>query len=319
MLGGFHAVMLAKVKRKVSRGRRHVLILPPSPSWSETMPDLKPMAFGEVLDGSLTIFRRHFALFVKLGIAALWLPVAITIYVSLAGGQQQHLALSLLANFLQYFAGLFLSASAIRVISDAYLGHEPQFKDAISLGVSKIWSLFVAGLSKGIIVGGVAILIGVVSAVTIPSIAKGGGGAAMLVLFLAICGGGWFAVFLACGYAVTTPVVVLENLNSATDSLGRSWTLTKGAKLKIFGIFFVAGLIVFLPVLIAAGLASVIKAGSLIGGEVFEVLAAALPIILTPLLACIVTLVYYDLRVRREGFDLQVLSEQLSTMGTGAY
>ena len=283
------------------------------------MPDLKPMAFGEVLDGSLTIFRRHFALFVKLGVVALWLPVAMTIYVSLAGGQQQHLALSLLANIIQYFAGLFLSASAIRVISDAYLGHEPQFADAISLGASKIWSLFVAGLAKGIIVGGIAVLIGIVAAVTVPSMAGGGNGTAALVLILSIGVGGWFAIFVACGYAVTTPIVVLENLTNATDSLGRSWALTKGAKAKIFGIFFVAGLIVFLPIVLIGGLAGVLKPESLISGQAFEVLAAALPIILTPLLSCVITLVYYDLRVRREGFDLQVLSEQLSTMGTGTY
>src|SRR5688572_4672421 len=249
------------------------------------MPDLKPMAFGEVLDGSLTIFRRHFLLFVKLGVVALWLPVAITIYVSLAGGQQQHLGLSLLANVIQYFAGLFLAASAIRVISDAYLGHEPQFADAISLGASKIWSLFIAGLAKGIIVGGIAILIGVVAAVTIPSMASGGGsGGAALVLLLAFALGGWFLLFVACGYAVTTPVVVLESLNSATDSLGRSWALTKGAKLRIFGIFFVAGLIVFLPIVLVGGLAGVVKGASLVSGQAFEVAAAALPIILTPLL-----------------------------------
>jgi len=283
------------------------------------MPDLKPMAFGEVLDGSLTIFRRHFMLFVRLGVVALWLPVAMTIYVSLAGGQQQNLGLSLLASLLQAFAGLFLSACAIRVISDAYLGHEPQFADAISLGASKIWSLFVAGLAKGIILGGIAILIGIVAAVTIPLIARGGSGAAAPVLFLAITVGGWFLAFVACGYAVTTPVVVLENLTSATDSLGRSWALTKGAKLRIFGIFFVTSLMVFLPMVLVGALAGILKTGSLISGQVFEVIAAALPIILTPLLSCVITLVYYDLRVRREGFDLQVLSEQLNTLGTGAY
>jgi hypothetical protein len=283
------------------------------------MPDLKPLTLGEVLDGSLTIFRRHFLLFLKLGIVALWLPVAITIYVSLAGGQQQHLALSFLAKIIQYFAGLFLSASAIRVISDAYLGHEPQFGDAISLGASKIWSLFVAGIAKGIIVGGIAILIGIVVAVTIPSMAGGGSGAAAFILLLALLGGGWFAIFVLCGYAVTTPVVVLEHLASATDSLGRSWALTKGSRLKIFGIFSVAFLIVFLPILVFAVLAAVVKPESVISGQAFEVLAAAMPIILTPLLSCVITLVYYDLRVRREGFDLQVLSEQLSTLGTGAY
>ena len=282
------------------------------------MPDLKPLAFGEVLDGSLTIFRRHFLLFVKLGIVALWLPVAMTIYISLAGGQQQHLGLAMLSNIISYFAGLFLSASAIRVISDAYLGHEPQFADAISLGASKIWSLFVAGLAKVIIIGGIGVLIGIVAALTIPSMVRDGSGGAALVVVLAFTVGGWFMIFVACGYAVTTPVVVLENLDSATDSLGRSWALTKGAKLRIFGIFFVAFVIVFLPIVLFALLAGVLKAGSLITGQAFEVIAAGLPIILTPLLSCVITLVYYDLRVRREGFDLQVLSEQLSTLGAGA-
>ena len=284
------------------------------------MPDLKPMAFGEILDGSLTIFRRHFLLFVKLGIAALWLPVAMTMYVSLAGGQQEHLALSFLASIIQYFAGLFLSASAIRVISDSYLGQEPQFADAISLGASKIWSLFVAGLAKGIIVGGIAIVIGIVAAVTVPGMSSGGGsGAGALVLLLAITVGGWFLVFVACGYAVTTPIVVLENLASATDSLGRSWGLTKGFKMRIFGIFFVAGLIVFLPMGLIGAMAGVMRLEAVWLGQIFEVLAAALPIILTPVLSCVVTLVYYDLRVRREGFDLQVLSEQLGALSTGAH
>ena len=175
------------------------------------------------------------------------------------------------------------------------------------------------GRFKGIILGGIALLIVIVAAVTIPSMAGDASSGAALVLLLAFAVGGWFLAFVACGYAVTTPVVVLENLASATDSLGRSWALTKGAKLKIFGIFFVTGLIVFLPMVLFAGLAGVLKAGSLITGQAFEVIAAALPIILTPLLSCVITLVYYDLRVRREGFDLQVLSEQLSTLGTGAY
>ena len=283
------------------------------------MPDLKPMAFGEVLDGSLTIFRRHFMLFVRLGVVALWLPVAMTIYVSLAGGQQQNVGLSLLASLIQAFAGLFLSACTIRVISDAYLGHDPQFADAVSLGASKIWSLFVAGLAKGIILGGIVLLIGIVAAVTIPMIARGGSAGAVPVLFLAITVGGWFLAVVACVYAVTTPVVVLENLTNATDSLGRSWALTKGAKLRIFGIFFVTGLMVFLPMVLVGAFAGILKAASLFSSQVFEVIAAALPIILTPLLSCVITLVYYDLRVRREGFDLQVLSEQLGTLGTGAY
>ena len=44
---------------------------------------------------------------------------------------------------------------------------------------------------------------------------------------------------------------------------------------------------------------------------VFVVVASLLGIVLTPILPCALTLLYYDLRVRREAFDIQVLSEQL--------
>src|ERR671931_1459682 len=118
--------MLAQVGDEVLRGRLHVPTLAASRTRSETMPDLKPMGLGEILDGALTIFRRHFVVFVKLGVVALWFPVALNIYVNLAGGQQQHLFLAFVANVVQYFAGLFLTAAAIRVISDSYMGQEPQ-------------------------------------------------------------------------------------------------------------------------------------------------------------------------------------------------
>jgi hypothetical protein len=283
------------------------------------MPDLKPMGLGEVLDGALTIFRRHFLLFVKIGAVALWLPVALYVYISLSGGGQQHVGLSFVANIVQYFAGLFLTASAIRVISDSYLGHEPQLGDAISLGASKIWPLFVVGLSKGIIIGLIAMVIGIGAAIGIPlMVTRGASGVAVLVGIVAFCGGGWLLIFVACGYAVTTPIVVLESLNSSSDALGRSWSLTRDFRLKIFGIFVVTGLMVYLPVIVIAALGGYLVGATPLAGQAFEVVAAALPIVLTPLLSCVLTLVYYDLRVRREGFDLQVLSDQLSTLSTGA-
>jgi hypothetical protein len=315
MLGRLDAMMLAQIE--VSRGERHVLILPPSRARSEQMqptaaatPDLRPMELGEILDGALTIFRRHFALFVKVGIAALWLPVALTIYIQLAGGREQHLVMTFFVAIIQYFAGLFLTASAIRVISDSYLGRAPQLADAISMGASKIWSLFVVGLGKGLVIGLIAGVLGVIGAVAVPALA-GSGGLAALVIVALVVGGLWFLLYVVCGYAVTTPVVVLENLSGAFDAFGRSWELTRGFKRKIFGTFAVAFLIVYVPGGAIGGLAAALMVEARVIGQVIEVIGAALPIILTPLFSCVLTLVYYDLRVRREAFDLQILSQQL--------
>jgi hypothetical protein len=282
------------------------------------MADLKPMELGEILDGALTIFRRHFLLFVKIGIVALWLPVALTIYIQLAGGREQHLVLTFVVAIIQYFAGLFLTASAIRVISDSYLGNPPQLGDALELGASKIWSLFVVGLGKGMLIGLIAVVIGVMAALSVPAL-QGVGTIAGLALVALVLGGCWFIAFVACGYAVTTPVVVLENLGSATDAFGRSWELTRGFKRKIFGVFVVTFLIVFVPSAVIGGLGTVMTVEARAAGQAIEVLSAALPVILTPLFSCVLTLVYYDLRVRREAFDLQVLSQQLGIQTSGSY
>ena len=275
------------------------------------MADLKPMELGEILDGGLTIFRRHFGMFAKIGIVALWLPVALTIYIELAGGTEQHFILWFAVQVIAYFAGLFLTAAAIRVISDSYLGRPPQLGEALSLGVSKILPLFLVGLGKGILLGLLAAAIGVVIAIASPAIASGGSAAAVVILILTILGGCWLIAFVLCGYAVTTPVVVLEDLNGAFDAFGRSWDLTRGFKRKILGIAVIAFLMVYVPIVAVGILGGYFRIASPAVGQAIEVVSAALPIVIMPLLSCIFTLMYYDLRVRREAFDLTILSQQL--------
>ena len=275
------------------------------------MADLHPMELGEILDGALTIFRRHVGLFVKVGIAALWLPVALTIYIQLAGGTEQHFVLFFVIQVIAYFAGLFLTAAAIRVISDSYMGRPPELREAISLGASKIWPLFLVGFGKSIIMVLMFAAIGIVVGVAAPAMVRGGSGVAVLFVLLAVVGGLWFIAFVLCGYAVTTPVVVLENLNGSFDAFGRSWDLTRGFKRKIFGIACVAFLIIYLPIIVIGGLGGYFRLTSPVIGQAIEVFSAALPILVYPLFSCILTLMYYDLRVRREAFDLQILGQQL--------
>src|SRR5207244_1177128 len=81
------------------------------------------------------------------------------------------------------------------------------------------------------------------AAVFVPVLAQGGG--VVAVLFGAALGAAalWFVVFVACGYGLTTQVVVLEDLGSSFDAFGRSWTLTRGFKLKVFAVAVVAFII----------------------------------------------------------------------------
>src|SRR5213595_3416118 len=244
------------------------------------MADLRTMGVGEILDGALTIYRRHFITFLALGIIVLWLPVVLSIYAQLSG-PQGHTGILFLAAILQYFAGLLLTAGVIRVISDFYLGRESRLTQALALGVQKVWPLFVVGLGKGVLLGLIVFVLGIVAAISIPMLTKTG------ALGGIVAGACWLAAFVACGYGVTTQVVVLEPLGSSFDAFGRSWDLTRGRKLKVLGLALVAFILVGVPSAGIGALAAVLRFSSTTTAAALLVLAAILPVILTPVLPCV--------------------------------
>lgn len=287
------------------------------------MADIRPMNFGEILDGSLVMYRRYFGLFFKLAAVVLAVPVVLLVYVSarwqgafLTRSQDPTAALSTLAwlfpiIIFYYLASLVLTAGTVRIISDAYLGRTPRLQDALSLGLSKMWGLVGIGLGKFVILFLCTMAVGIVI-VVLAALAKALGAVGVLMIIVAGVAGVWFVVFALCGYGVTTPVVVLEDLGSAFDAFRRSWELTRGFRGKVFGLGAVAFLlfsalpnwIIQVPVMLTRltmpGLSIALGA-----------LATIVPVILAPAIAAVITLMYYDLRVRREAFDLQVLGQQL--------
>src|SRR5881296_3200758 len=267
------------------------------------MADIRPMNFGEILDGSLMIYRRHFGLFLKLALAALSVPVVLFVYLGVRAMAELrenpfHALLTLLpVGIVYYLATLVLTAGTIRIISDSYLGREPRLHDALSLGISKITPLIAVGLGKGLVLFLIIVATGVLAAVLAVPL-KGSGPGLLLVVAL-VCAGMWFTVFVACGYGVTTPVVVLEELGSSFDAFGRSWELTRSFKLKVLGLAFVAFLLCnVLPSQVLQAVAQALQGSAPAAAMVLTVFAVVLPLILAPVIAAVVTLIYYDLRVR---------------------
>jgi hypothetical protein len=298
------------------------------------MPDLRPMEFGEILDGALSVFRRHFGLFLRLSLVVMWLPIALLLYwrvrfFGLQGTPEQ--TLSLLQSEMLSFslwalvwgvaygaAMLLLTAGSIRIISDSFLGREPKLGEALALGAGKIVPLFLVGFGKALLLILIALGGGIVMAVLVAFGKAIGTALAALLMLAAGVGLIWLLLFVMSGYLVTTPVVVLENLASAFDSFGRSWQLTSGAKSRMFFILVVAWVIAsLLPSVVLQAIGALVlqfMPGALLPWTVVQV---ALPVLLTPIIPCVLTLAYYDRRVRREGFDLQLLSEQLELSSAG--
>lgn len=292
------------------------------------MADIRPMSFGEILDAALKLYIHNFGLFLRLAIAALAVPAALFIYFMLA--KMPEFAASapmMMAGFVDWtmigfllvivvayaLGSLMLTAAAIRVISDSYLGRPTMFGQAIGLGASKIWPLFVVGLAKGLLLGILAIILGGVLAVSFVTLSgmMSTGAAAGITFGLAVLSC-WLWVWVATGYGVTTPVVALEQLRSSFDAFGRSWELTRGARFKIVGLAVVAFLLFnIIPQMVIQLIAGMVMPSSPEGGMALMVLSYVVPVILYPAISCVFTLVYYDLRVRREAFDLQMLSQRL--------
>jgi hypothetical protein len=290
------------------------------------MSDLRPMQLGEILDGTFSIYRRHFALFMRLSMVVVWLPTAIWVYLQVRYSGTR--AMEMFAAFEDHTltailvlltllvvstaAGLLLKAGTIQVISDSYLGHDPRLAPALRLGAAKIIPLLLVALSKVLLLALIYVL-GAIVVVLVVTLGRLAGTAVAILLGLA---GGlgliWFLVFVACGYGITTPVVVLEDLSSSFDAFGRSWELTRGVRLKVLGVAFVTWLISqFLPQVVAATMSVVILGASPAVQPFLVALTSLLGILLAPVMPCALTLLYYDLRVRREAFDLQVLSQEL--------
>jgi hypothetical protein len=282
------------------------------------------MQLGEILDGSFSIFRRHFGLFMRLSLVLICAPAIVAVYFfvramanpigSLNWVQDHVLAmvgLGIVVLFVWIAIGLLLKAGTIRIISDSYLGNEPTLSAALQFGMGRIMPLLLVAIAKAllIIVLYIGLAIGFV-AVRAFGVALGVGG---LATFMAAIACVWTFGYVLCVYGLTSMVVVLEDLSSSFDAFGRSLELTRDARRKVFFTWLVIWIFTnVLPTLVVFGVGQLVGPTSPV--QPFLGLGTiVLSVALAPILPCALTLLYYDLRVRREAFDLQILSEQLGT------
>lgn len=271
--------------------------------------DLRPLSLGELLDRTFTLYRRHFLLFVGISAIPYLLVLAlqlVSVFVS-AGErtpvhppveQQFQLGsaatagmaiggLVLIGVVIAILVALLLSQGAtVLAVSEIYLGRITTIGDSFRRVRGEFWTLLA-----------VAILSGLATAVA--------------SIFLIIPG-----IYVLCRLAVAIPSAVLEDLG-ARDSLERSWGLTRenvGRILLIYLLSFILAIAAsslfeypFTLLIVAArrdpAMVRMWTALMQMGGFAAQVLIA-------PIGTIAISLLYYDLRVRKEAFDLQMLMQQ---------
>ena len=260
-------------------------------------PQLRPLSIGEVLDAGFRLLRARFGTLVVCVLVPM-VPLSIIATILEASTNEAAfdinadtttssdgsvIAGALISTLLQGAAAALAVAACFRVISSAYLGEEATAGPSLRYGLSRLLPLMVAYIVLSITLG-----IG-------------------FVLFI-IPG-----VFLSVKWSVAFAAIVSERAGPFS-AMGRSWELTRGHWWRTFGTLLVLGLLsLVLYLAIVAGLGSAIATNQ----DMSEVTYATLTVVLTivlfailyPLIAAIISVMYYDLRVRNEGFDLQLLAQ----------
>jgi len=280
--------------------------------------ELRAMSLGEILDGAFTLLGRHFGKLFTVAIVCLAIPMALSVYVESAGGFIVRPGLWALSQLLSVLGYLLVSGATVWIVSEAYLGRGTGSGDALRFAAGKMWPIFVSGIATTIIVFLAFLPAGFAFWTALMLFGAGGGPAFLggIVLGIALVA---LPIVVAAGYAVVVQAVVLESLPSAISSLSRSWSLTKGHRGKALLLWIVV-FALFFAVIFALGIVAGLS-GTLGGSGAATAATAAMSLLmmlLYPLTSCVFTLLYYDLRVRKEAFDLELLSKQIGLAPTGA-
>jgi len=301
---------------------------------------LRPMSTGEVLDRTFVLYRSNFLFFA--GIATLpALTFFVAIFLIKISGKlmpgwnadatsvlmSMLLVLAYLAVFLSVaFLGVAMAAGAtVYAVSRIHLGHTTTIRESyrqigrlsgriLRIVLTVVLRMFLSWIGVYLLAIAPALLIQGLITTRMLSANR-----LMLQIFFGLLGAGFlfgglfWSMRIACRYSLAVAGCVLERLK-ARPALKRSKYLAKGV---LFRIFLVCLLVVFvgLPVYFVTQMPGMFfnymdhGTPNLIQEFCGSLIATALAFPIGAIGTC---LVYYDQRVRKEAFDLQVMMESLA-------
>ena len=313
----------------------------PPPGWGwQPQPVLpgsgrfRAQAVGELLDSAFTLYRRNLRLILAIT-AVVQLPLAVFSYVvyQLTGitsattrlqqlsangtitSQQLSDVTSTFFALVAVVVGIALvqalvvqpiaTAAMTRAVGDVYLDQPASLGGAYRAVGQRLGSVVAVSL---LLFGFGILLFAVTLGLVIGAVAALGSGGAAVVIVV-----GPAAVFLLIliytRWLFAAPIVMLERVG-ATAALRRSWQLVRGSTPRVFGITLLVGLITGILGAIVGAILNVITG---FGDESVRLLLTQLAslivaILIQPISFIVVVLLYYDMRIRREAFDIEMLA-----------
>jgi hypothetical protein len=289
---------------------------------------LRPLSTSELLDRTFHLYRNHFWVFT--GISAI--PQLFILPLTLGGAamsMRQNDTWSALmtgGGYLLFYLAVFVSqAPTVVAVSNLQMqkpvGIGSSYSGARKCFLRVVWIVFLLCVTLGLIFGGggtlIALAIAAIAAVSPPAVSVIAG------LFLTILPGYYALRWILLGSSLVIPATVLEG-GGFLSSMRRSFSLSRGTRWRIFVIYFLMGVFGFvvaflIEFLLMFGIAFIHIRNPHTFNALMQALWAVCMFASSSLvggLAMIaLSLVYYDQRVRKEAFDLQLM---MATMGSKA-
>lgn len=272
-------------------------------------PALRPLRIGEILDVAIKITTRHWwtlarvvaIVVVPLQLVAAAVDISAAEGVVTSGGQTgfdetgqfdsdeawTFAAAALIAFGLTLLAQTIATGACFKAVADAYLGREPSWRRSLSETFRRLHSIV-----------WVSVLTYVLAAI------------AAIALLLP-------GVWLFIAWTVAVPALLTEGVKGR-KALGRSFRLVRHFWWRTLALVVLASLLASIVALALGGAfgAFTFAAESDAAIITANLLATTVAgVITTPFVAAMTIVLYVDLRVRKEGFDLALLAERFGEPG----
>ncbi len=298
--------------------------------------ELRPLNLADILDVIVKIYRGHFAQLMGI-CAAVLVPLGVlqmimagSMFSGVISGVPDDLPVSSLpvmvvAGFLYVLlmavALPVMQAAMAKAIASYYLGTATTFGEVYRFALRKWATLLGVTLLLGLVVGGVMAACVIPIGVVVGVAGSGLGDNVGMTIVTAVVGLVFgLAALVAVSYVGTmlyfcTLVVVLED-SRAVPALKRSWSLVSGHFWRVFGTVLVLSLMVSIARSIMVwplqiGMAMLGEDMIAVTYAVTQGVAVVAQLLTFPLALAGSVLLYYDLRIRKEGFDLAAMAEAI--------
>lgn len=263
---------------------------------------LRPLQVGEILDAAMKVYRQRFASLCKAAFVVV-APVEILIvliqlsipddaFVTDEFGDSVSTTADVAAGVgsafivvLAFASVLLVMATTLRIVHGVYLDRPVHWTESLTEAIRKLPSLaWIVVLYTACALAG-----------------------------LPYCGIPTVYVYVA--FVLAVPVLMLEGTKGAR-ALHRSRRLVEGRWWPVAGVLLASIVLMFIVRMLFNSL--ILGAGSTIDdltvailvGTVLQIIGSVL---IEPFFAVVITILYFDMRVRKEGFDLELLAGSIGS------